>query len=403
MLLGALLPTLLPLTVLVWQATCARCKGEGVLACGKHDEVPREEEEPTPENPVAYCSWAAACPDCRGTLWVDCSRCDSGRRSTAVEERGRLIRSWLETSPLARALERAVPRLETERFQLAVDIADLPGEGRGKKKKLSGHELAHELARDMEHVSARIREHYQLEPVDYRAKMRMWLWADLATHQKAQAAFQGTLTTGDFKVLGRDPVFSVWTERPLFDTVPEVRTLFVHNAAHMLLSNVIQPDWVGDIGGGWLDAGLGHWYEYELFGQTLNICLEESTLLENYENGRWRAAVRRRLEREKEPFLPGLLPKRTGAMSAAEHALCWSFYDYLLASRPGVVRKLLVDLKQKKPARESLPLHLGMDLFTIDAAWRSWVSATYPLKGDEPRSLMEKKGLDRKSPDRGKK
>ena len=58
-------------------------------------------------------------------------------------------------------------------------------------------------------------------PQDYRAKMRMWLWSDVATHQKAQAEFLGTITTGDFKMLGRDPVFSVWTEPPHFDTVPK--------------------------------------------------------------------------------------------------------------------------------------------------------------------------------------
>jgi hypothetical protein len=385
---AVLSPARLPLAA---QESCPNCLHRGVLACKQHVEVPREEEEPSSENPILYCSWAAACAECEGTLWIDCPRCPRGERTKEVEERRRVIRSWLENSSLERALGRAVPRLETPRFAFAVDVAELPGEDKAKKKA-SGHQLAHQLARDEEHVAARVAEHYAMTDQDYRAKMRMWLWSSLETHQKAQEHFQGTLTTGDFKLLGRDPVFSVWTEPTNFDTVPKVRALFAHNAAHMLLSNAFQPNWVGDIGGGWLDAGLGHWYEYELFGLTVNYCMEEATLLVDYEGGRWRAPVRRRLEREKERLLPGLLPKRTGALSTAEHALCWSFYDFLLAAHPGAARKLMIDLKQKKPARESLAQHLGMDLFALEDAWRAWASESYPLKGDAAKTPEARRG-----------
>jgi hypothetical protein len=371
------------------QESCPNCLHQGVLPCKDHVDVPGAEEEPSPGNPMLYCSWAADCETCGGTLFVDCPRCEHGERSDAVAERGRLIRSWLDSSPLERALGRRVPRLESERYQIAVDVDELPNDERGKKR-LSGHQLAHQLVRDLEHVTAKVAEHYQMTPADYRAKMRMWFWTTLEDHQQAQRSFQGTLTTGDFKLLGRDPVFSVWKEPSLFDTAPKIRALFAHNAGHMLLSNAFQPTWVGDIGGGWLDAGLGHWYEYELFGLTVNTCLEESSLAGDYEGGRWRAAVRKRLEKEKDPFLPGLLPKRTGAYSMPEKALCWSFYDWLLSAHPGVVRKLMLDLKQKKEARAVLQQHLGMDVFALEDAWRAWVSANYPLKGDEPRSEPKK-------------
>jgi hypothetical protein len=372
------------------QLSCPNCLHRGVLACKEHLEVPIEEEMPSEENPIAYCSWAANCPKCAGTLWVDCPRCDFGERTKEVEERGRVIRSWMETSTLERALARSVPRLETRRFALVLDVESLPDDDKGKKRS-SGHVLAHKLARDLEWVAARVAEHYQMTEPDYRAKMRLWLWPTLAAHQKAQEHFQGTLTTGDFKLLGRDPVLSVWTEPPHFDTAPKVRALFVHNAAHMLLSNAFRPEWVGDIGGGWLDAGLGHWYEYAYFGLTVNYCTEESSLADGYEGGRWRAPVRRRLEKEKDPFLPTLFGKRTGQMSTAEHALCWSFYDYLLAAHPGAVRKLLIDLKQKKSARDVLKEHTGLDLFAAEEAWRAWVSENYPLKGDEPKRSADKK------------
>lgn len=376
-------------TFLPPQESCPNCLHQGVLPCKQHIEVSREDEEPTAENLLVYCAWAAACPECNGTLVVDCPRCARGDKTKEVEERRSVIRSWVENNPLEKTLGRPVNRLDTRRFALAIDVESLPSDDKNKKR-MSGHLLAHQLARDLEHVSAKVAEHYAMTEPDYRAKMRMWLWSTLEDHHKAQEKFQGTITGGDFKMLGRDPVFSVWTERPNFDTVPKVRALFAHNAAHMLLSNAYQPNWVGDIGGGWLDAGIGHWYEYELFGKTVNYCLEEATLNENYEGGQWRAAVRRRLEREKDPFLPGLLPKRTGAMSAAEHALCWSFYDYLLVAQPGKVKSILIDLKQKKPAREVLAAQLGMDLFATEAAWREWVKDSYPLQGDAARADPKK-------------
>jgi len=384
------LPLLL-LCALLPQESCPNCLHRGVIACREHVDIPREEEEPTPENPMVYCSWAAACTQCGGALWFDCPRCSGGDRSQEIEEKRNLIRSWLENSPLLRKLGRAVPQLETKRFAVAVDVAELQTEEKGKKK-MTAHAFAHLLARDGERVAAIVAEQYAMTDMDYRAKMRMWLWGTADAHRQAQVNFQGTVTGGDFKLLGRDPVLSVWTEPGNFDTVPKVRALFAHNGAHMLLSNAFQPSWVGDIGGGWLDVGVGAWYEYELFGRVVNYCLEESSLLRGYEDGQWRAAVRRRLEKEKDRFLPALIAKRTGEMSADENALCWSFYDYILAEHPGAARKLMIDLKQKKPARELIAQHLGLDLFKAEDAWRAWVSVAYPLQGDEP-----------KTPKRGKK
>jgi hypothetical protein len=375
------------LVALALQDSCPNCLHRGVLECKKHTEISIEQERPSAENPILYCWWAANCRDCEGTLWIDCPRCQRGALTREVEARRSLIRSWMDTNALDDHMGRSVPRLESERFALVIDVPLL----RNGKKKMSGHELAHLLALDLEQVAALVAGHYSMSATDYRSKMRMWLWDSLKTHQNAQQRFQKTITTGDFKMLGRGPLFSVWTEPPNFDTVPKVRALFVHNSAHMLLSNAYRPQWVGDIGGGWLDAGLGHWYEYEVFGRTVNYCLEESTLLEDYHGGEWRAAVRRRTEKEKGFLLPALLPKRTGALSAAEQALCWSFYDWLLQARPGVVRPIMAELKRKKPAREVLAEVLEMNLFETDEAWRAWVKETYPMRGDKPKKAKKKR------------
>ena len=384
------LPPLLVLVSILAQDGCSKCDHLGVLPCTAHRDV--GEDAPSAENPVLFCSFAGACAACGGALWIDCPRCEGGPRTAEITARRAAVAAWMQLDALETAMGRAVPRLETRRFALVVDVAELPdGTKPGGTKKVQGHALAHRLAQDVEHVAGRIAAHYAIEDKDYRAKMRMWIWPALEPHQKATETFLGTLARGDFKVLGRDPVLSVWTEPVLFDDVTKVRTLFAHNAAHMLLSNAFEPVWVGGDGnGGWFDAGLAHWYEYELFGRTANYCIEEATLLQNWENGVWRAALRRRLEKEQGPLLPGVFQKRTGAMTQPEHALCWSFYDYLVAEHSAALRPLLIELKKKRPARELLAKHLGLDLPTAEAAWRVWVSATYPLKGDEPRPAKKK-------------
>ena len=159
----------------------------------------------------------------------------------------------------------------------------------------------------------------------------------------------------------------------------------------MLLSNMKAPLWFGDTGGGWFDAAVGHWYEYEHFGRTANYCIEEASIAENYEDGQWRAAIRKRLGKEDEPLLPGLLEHNTGGLRQSDQALCWSFYDYLVAEHEGALRPILDDLKARRENREIFQERLGMTVLEADAAWREWVPTVYPTKGDEPRDPDERR------------
>jgi len=219
----------------------------------------------------------------------------------------------------------------------------------------------------------------------------MYIWKDPKDHSAVMKEFQLSTSTGDFKLLGKDPVFSVWTEKS-FSTVPGVRRLFTHNAAHMLLSNLYKMLWTGDTGGGFFDAGSAHWYEYTLHGRSVNYCIEEATVPLDYNGGLWRAPIRKRLEADDTPQLPRLLPQNTGAMELPDQALCWSFYDWLVTVHPDELATIQKLLKEKRPGREVLEEALAEKVLTLEATWRAWVSETYPLKGDEPRKPKEKRG-----------
>jgi hypothetical protein len=153
----------------------------------------------------------------------------------------------------------------------------------------------------------------------------------------------------------------------------------------MLISNLFRERDVGPIGGGWFDAGAGHWYEYDRFDSSVNYCIEEATALSSFAGGVWRAAMRQLVSKAKEPLMPALLDIPTTAMNVQQQAICWSFYDWLVANHRESLRPILRDLKQKKPTRDVLNEHVGMGVIAADEAWRAWVLETYPKKEKKRR------------------
>ncbi len=356
---------------------CRRCEHLGVVPCKQHGKA----EELERERSVLFCSFAADCEDCGGTLVVDCKRCDGGPGSLESAERAAAIAAWRERTEQEAHLDRDCRRVETERFALIVEC----GPVRNGKKRMDPHRLAHHLAEDVEAVATGVMEDFALTPEDQPSKIRMWIWRDLAEHKAILSEYFGGSGSGEAGFLGRDPRFSSWPQQPHFDEAAEVRSLFAHHATHLLLSNVLAERWIGDLGGGWLDAGAGHFYEYRLFDRTTNYCIEEATARDNYHDGLWRAAVRRTLAENEEPFLPRILGKRTGNMTQEEQALCWSFFDFVRREHRAALRPILEDYKRKREPREVLPDRLGASVLELDQRWRAWVEERYPKKGDEER------------------
>jgi hypothetical protein len=383
-----LLSATLALFLLVQPATaaeddgCRRCNHRGVVACPEHTAEMLEFE-----SHVQFCSLAAGCSVCQGALLVDCERCKGGPDNHLIAERQTAAAAWLEKDRMSAFLGRPVPHVETERFKLVVDTGTL----KDGKKKVDAHKIMHLVADDVEAVSALVTEHYELGDDDYFSKMRMYVWKTPEDHSAVMKEFLLSTSTGDFKLLGKDPVFSVWTERS-FRSVPGVRRLFAHNASHMLLSNLYRMLWTGDTGGGFFDAGAGHWYEYKLFDRSVNYCIEEATVPLDYHGGEWRAPIRKRLAKDEARQLPRLLPMNTGALELPDQALCWSFYDWLVAEHPAALAPIQRALKDKRPGRDVLEEVLGMKVLKIEEAWRAWVAAIYPIKGDKPRTPKKKKG-----------
>ena len=356
---------------------CRRCDHQGVVVCPKHSEELLEAEAR-----VHFCSLAAACEDCGGTLKIDCKHCDGGPGEAAVEARRAEIQAWLAENEVEAHFGRPVPRCETEHLQLTFEPGAKIKAGR---KVVDPHLLMHQVADDCEFVATKVKEHFNVQPEDKLAKMRMWFWSSGKDHLSAVQAFMQIAATGDFKMLGKDPVFSVWQEPGLFSTAPAIRSLFAHNIAHMIVSNLVAERDISIIGGGWFDAGVGHWYEYERFERSTNYCTEEASAVGQFSGGIWKASIRKLVEKASDNVFVPLMDKPTTTMTSEEQAICWSFYDWLVAEHQEALMPLLRGLKIKTSSRDLFQEHLGMNVLKAEETWRAWVSATYPKKEKIPR------------------
>ncbi|TAH35065.1 MAG: hypothetical protein EYC70_14870 [Planctomycetota bacterium] len=357
---------------------CRKCEHRGVVDCSKHSAEERQWEQEVPR-----CSVAARCAPCGGSLLVDCPKCEGGPLSAEMEQRRQAAAAWLaQEDPLETHLQRPLARAETLHFRLVVDVVAL----KDGKKKVDGHAFLHWVARDLERAAALQDGHYGAVAADRRSPSRMWLWQRREDHAAVMEKFLFSTSSGDFKMLGRDPVFSVWTADPQFeDAAPRLHSLAIHNGAHLLLSNLFRELWVGDLGAGWLDEGAGHWYEDKVIGRSTNYCVDETGIPSGGIPDMARSSIRTRLERSKDAVLPGLLRRQSGELSADEHAYAFSFYDWVSSEHRGALAPLLRGYHSRRSSSELLPEALGFNVFQLEEAWRAWVTKSYPATEPKPR------------------
>ncbi len=359
---------------------CRHCDHRGVLDCRRHpkDLVEYERE-------VRFCSVAAACPDCGGSLLVDCPRCEGGPESALLKRRRAEIAAWrARRLPVEERLGRSLLRGETEDFALIVDVPSL----RLGKHAIDGHHFLHRVLHDLRGTATRFHEHFQATRADQCGIERLWFWGRQRDHATAMLEFLSSGAGGDFKMLGKQPLFSVWTGDPVFGNDGErLRRLAVHNGAHMLMSNLYRELWIGDLRGGWFDAGAAHWYEAAVFGRSLNSCIDEAVRTPNYHDGHWRSALYELFRKKGQgPVLPELCNQLSGTLSDRQHALAWSLYDWLVEVHPDTLPAFLHGFQARKHSRELFRDLLHMDMHQTESAWRAWLATAYrPRPGSRRR------------------
>ena len=137
---------------------------------------------------------------------------------------------------------------------------------------------------------------------------------------------------------------------------------------------------MGNVRGGWADAGLAHWFEDRYFEVCDNYCYQESDTAGGVKGGNWKPAVHKLVLKEKAPSLSGLFQENTETLTPDQHMVAFSLMDYLIAQDAKQVNKLLTRLRNKVTTRDALDEVYGTNALRLEQAWQDWVRETYPAR-----------------------
>lgn len=357
---------------------CRACKDAGVVPCGRHGRS-SPEDDPL----VRLCSDAIACKACAGGLAVDCKRCANETAEAALRARHQLAADWLEArrKHVDDAVgHRTLHHLETAHCDLVFGLEHLTID----KHKHDGHAAAHVYGRRLEALREDFRSVFELAEEDLPGRLRVYVFRTQKEHGVIgpRETGLGSATSVGLKQMGPEFVFSMWQDPRSVASDEALHRCVVHHVTHLLLSQMLPVQWLGNRKHGWVDEGLAHWFEDRLDGKCTNYCYEEVLTVPGagWKNGVWRPSVRALVERGELPSFAQLATRNTDQLTFVEHAAAFAYTDFLIGARGGAAfRDLVRALKQGQDTRDALPQVYQWNPLTIEEPFQAWVREHYPL------------------------
>ncbi len=350
---------------------CLRCKLTCTLPCSKHRKGAAEMEAESD-----FCSIAARCPHCVGLFRIDCKDCHGQGEEAllqAVEQQKKRIEEQLAFEKEMGGEPRA--RIVTAHFDLVFEVEKLTVD----RRELDQHELLHLYSRRMEELYTSFNELMGLREADHRCKrFQVLVWRNPLDHRDASLRYaqSGGAGTG-VKLLGHKGVYSMLRDRNVHSQDDDLHRALVHNVTHLLLASLFDGVWIGQHKAAWVDAGLAHWFEDRGFGECTNFCYQETNTNTSFRGGKWRSPVRGMVESGKRPSFAETSQKTSNELTTQEHALSFSYVDFLLARDPKLLPKLVKVLQKKLPTRDALREAYGLTMAQFESEWSAWVLETY--------------------------
>jgi len=358
---------------------CVKCKSTGRIACSEHPKA-----ECPLEDSVTYCTEVADCAVCGGVGFTDCARCENESVETEIQSRRERIASrpaglrwvqekWDESRSNPTAPLRIV---ETRNFILVWEMEAM----KVGRKRLSQHQMAHLYADRLETLFRDYVENFQAKEREWSKQSLVMIWYLPNDQAEASLRFCQNGSRAGVKLLGSDPRYSVCANRQFFPGDEELHRNVVHNVAHLLLSHQRPSMWIGDKKYGWADEGVAHWFEELYFGRCTNYCYQEQNTNVDFKSGKYRLAVRKMVASGEAPPVAAVFQRTVDELTLPEHAVSFSYVDYLLHLDGAKFNTLMKRLRSKIVTREALMEVYDMNPLAFEAAWKAWVLETYPTR-----------------------
>lgn len=351
---------------------CSKCKSEGSLPCPKHSP-----SDCALEHGVLFCSFVADCETCAGTAWVDCEKCENPHSEGELERRRLQVVASRETlqyydDEMGRKLQKG----ESEHFVLVWELDSL----KVGRRRLNAHQLLHLYLGRLEQLYADYCKYLVAGDADFAKKSDVFVWAFPQDQMEGSLRFCMNAGGTGVKLLGSTPRYSVCGNRQNFRGDEDLHRNLMHNVGHLLLSHQRPSRWIGNTKGGWADAGLAHWFEELYFGVCTNYCYQEQNSMVDFRGGKYRVAVRKMVAMGKQSPVAEVFAQNTDTLTPAQHAVSFSYVDYLLHLDGEKTNALMRMLRRKIPTRDALKEHFDLNPLQFEEQWRAWVLETYPVR-----------------------
>jgi len=351
---------------------CKPCESTGMQVCKEH-----KRDECLLEDGLVYCTEFDECAVCSGTGWVDCVKCESqaGANELArrISDRARRAErhAWIHEG-MGRKLRFA----ETEHFRLVWELDSL----KVNKKRLNGHHLMHLYADRLEQLWKDYADLTGATSRNFKEKSLVLVWWLPNDQKKSSRTFCTNESTSGAKLLGATPRFSICGNKQFARNDEALYRTVVHNVTHLLMSHHTPSFWIGNVKGGWADAGLAHWFEDKYSGRCTNYCYQEQNSQVDFKGGKYKPAIRKMVATDKVPTAAVVFKKNTDTLTPAEHAVSFSYVDYLVTLDGKKFASVVRMLKQRKPTRDALKEIYELNIIEFEARWKAWVLETYPKR-----------------------
>jgi len=370
-----LLPVLpiLPMQGAPEQTTCGACNHVGTVPCPEHDR-----DDVALEANALHCSVVMDCARCAGTLKLDCPKCPLGDELMAKLRRQKA--DWKQS--MQEHWDRigdSFPIGRSTHFLLFWSGQKIVI----KRKGLSAHEALHLYLDRLEELYEQFKQAVSAGDEDFSTVFQVMIWKRQKDQNVAAAHYTGQPlpnATGT-KRMGAVGIYTVFLDPSIVDpdesATADLYRAVVHNVSHLLLANVWNARWPGELQGGWIDAGVAHYFEHELHQRCTNFCYREQDTLASYQGGRWEAPVKKLARSKKLIPFADTANKRTTQLELEEHALCWSYCEFLISTNPEGFGAICRAIKEGRSYRDALKEHFDLSPLTFQEAWREHVKRNY--------------------------
>lgn len=349
--------------------SCGTCKGTGLLPCtGKEHDPKKLCGMTTPH----HCDVVYRAPCCAGLMKIPCNRCKDPGPAAALEADKAERRAWVDAQS-AWGKECAIQfvNVETEHFLARWSIP----RWRVGNETLGRNKASHLFIKRCEDVAVKFEKLTGSLPAQ---KQAIYFTDSGEENMKVTLVKMGGGRRSTFRFYGLAGQVVQWPD-PIggMDNDEGYHAHTVHNAAHLLTqaSVAFQMKLAP-----WLDEGMAHWFEREIFGKQRTYCFHEVQAKDSWQDADWKKKMYGEVFGNDEDNFASVVTRDLDRLTYRDRAHGWSFVDYLAKGDAEKFKTFFGVMKRKNDTKTALDEAYGISMATFHQNWRAWVLKNYATK-----------------------